>query len=104
MPDLYEKIYGCLAASRVGSAMGAAVEGWHADRIQAAYGFLEQLLPYQHYAERGVTWVRPPGTTEDGIERQKLMCHAIIRKGGRITIHFFSDEELDGFVRRLAGE
>jgi len=26
------------------------------------------------------------------------------RKGGRITIHFFSDEELDGFVRRLAGE
>lgn len=86
MPNLYEKIYGCLAASRVGSAMGAAVEGWHADKIQAAHGFLERLLPYRHYAERGVTWQRPPGTTEDGIERQKLMCHAIIRKGDRITV------------------
>lgn len=26
------------------------------------------------------------------------------RKGGRITIHFFSDDELEGFVRRLAGD
>ena len=32
-----------------------------------------------------MTWQRPAGTTEDGIERQKLMCRAIIAKGDRIT-------------------
>lgn len=86
MPNMFEKIYGCLAASRVASSMGAAVEGWHADKIVAQYGFLEELLPYTHYAYRGVTWKRMPGTTEDGIERQKLMCHAIISKQDRITV------------------
>jgi ADP-ribosylglycohydrolase len=86
MPTLFEKVYGCLAASRVASAMGAAVEGWHSDQIVAAYGFLDRLLPYTHYAYRGITWQRPPGTTEDGIERQKLMCQAIIEKQDRITV------------------
>ena len=86
MPSMFEKIYGCLAASRVASSMGAAVEGWHADKIVAQYGFLEELLPYTHYGYRGVTWKRMPGTTEDGIERQKLMCHAIISKQDRITV------------------
>jgi ADP-ribosylglycohydrolase len=86
MPTLFEKVYGCLAASRVASSMGAAVEGWHADKIIATYGFLEKLLPYIHYGYRGVTWERMPGTTEDGIERQKLMCQAIIEKQDRITV------------------
>ncbi len=86
MPTLFEKVYGCLAASRVASAMGAAVEGWHADKIVAAYGFLGELLPYTHYSYRGITWGRMPGTTEDGIERQKLMCQAIIEKQDRITV------------------
>jgi len=86
MPTLFEKVYGCLAASRVASSMGAVVEGWHADKIVATYGFLERLLPYTHYSYRGVTWERMPGTTEDGIERQKLMCQAIIEKQDRITV------------------
>ena len=86
MPTLFEKIYGCLAASRVASSMGAAVEGWHCDRIVATYGFLEELKPYTHYTHRGITWERMPGTTEDGIERQKLMCQAIIEKQDRITV------------------
>ncbi len=86
MPALFEKVYGCLAASRVASAMGAAVEGWHADKIVAAYGFLDRLLPYTHYTHRGITWERMPGTTEDGIERQKLICQAIIEKQDRITV------------------
>ena len=33
----------------------------------------------------GAGRLRPAGTTEDGIERQRLMCTAIIEKGGRIT-------------------
>lgn len=86
MPTLFEKVYGCLAASRVASAMGAAVEGWPADKIVATYGFLDKFLPYTHYGYRGVTWQRMPGTTEDGIERQKLMCQAIIEKQDRITV------------------
>jgi len=85
MGTLYEKIYGCLAASRVGSAMGAAVEGWMPERIQREYGVLDRLLPYKHYQYRGIDWERMPGTTEDGIERQKLMAKAIIDKQDRIT-------------------
>jgi ADP-ribosylglycohydrolase len=86
MPSVFEKIYGCLAAARVASAMGAVVEGWHYQQIEERYGFLDHLLPYTHYAYRGVTWERLPGTTEDGIERQKLMCQAIIEKRDRITV------------------
>lgn len=86
MPSTFEKIYGCLAASRVASSMGAAVEGWHADKIVSTYGYLEELQSYTHYSHRGITWKRMPGTTEDGIERQKLMCQAIIEKQDRITV------------------
>ena len=95
MATLYEKVYGCLAASRIGSAMGAPVEGWtpegvqaprgYVDRVQKVYGWVDQLLPYTHYANRGIDWERLPGTTEDGIERQKLMTQAIITKQDRIT-------------------
>lgn len=85
MPTLYEKVYGCLAASRVASAMGAPVEGWSPERIKETHGYVDKYHSYLHYADRGVTWQRMPGTTEDGIERQKLMCRAIIAKGDRIT-------------------
>jgi len=87
MPTLYEKIYGCLAASRVASSMGAAVEGWDPEKIEATYGFVDRFYSYLHYAYRGVDWQRPPGTTEDGIERQRLMCRAIIAKQDRITVY-----------------
>ena len=81
---LREKIRGCIAATWVGSAMGAAVEGWMPDRIERTHGYLNQLLAYRHY--RDVTdWQRMPGTTEDGIERQKLMNVAVIAKKDRIT-------------------
>lgn len=83
MITLQEKFRGCIAATWIGSAMGAAVEGWTGERITETYGFLDQLLPYQHY--RSYTdWERPPGTTEDGIERQKLIATAIIEKNDRI--------------------
>jgi len=42
------------------------------------------LLPYHHYGRRN-KWKREPGTTEDGIERQKLMITAIIEKQDRIN-------------------
>ena len=82
MTELNDKIFGCIAASQIGSAMGAAVEGMHMDDIAQAYGRVETLMPYAHYDKR---WKRPAGTTEDGIERQKLICQAIIEKQDRIT-------------------
>ncbi len=82
-PTLRDKVFGCIAGSRLGSSFGAPVEGWSAARIKAKYGVLDRFLPYEHY---GKGWKRPPGTTEDGIERQKLMCLAIIEKQDRITV------------------
>lgn len=86
MNRLQDKFRGCIAASWVGSAMGAPVEGWSPERIQDVYGVVDRLLPYKHY--RAYTdWDRPPGTTEDGIERQKLIATAIIEKQDRILAH-----------------
>lgn len=84
MTNLKDKFTGCIGASWIGSAMGAAVEGWSRERIKDAYGFLNELMPYHHYA---VDWDRPAGTTEDGIERQKLIATAIIEKQDRIKAH-----------------
>lgn len=66
--------------------MGAAVEGWTREKIRDTHGYLEELLPYKHYTSY-TDWDRPAGTTEDGIERQKLMATAIIEKKGRILAH-----------------
>jgi len=80
--SLREKFYGCICGSHIGSAMGAVVEGWPHEKTDEVYGMLDRLIPYEHY---GNGWVRDAGTTEDGIDRQKLMITAIIEKGGRIN-------------------
>jgi ADP-ribosylglycohydrolase len=80
MGALSDRVYGCLAASQIGSAMGAAVEGWDWRQVVERHGLLDRLLPYEHY---GNGWQRPPGTTEDGIERQRVFLRAIRRAGGR---------------------
>jgi ADP-ribosylglycohydrolase len=83
-PDvpLREKFFGCIAAVHIGSSMGATVEGWPWPRIEKEHGTLTRLLPYQHYRNG---WNREPGTTEDGVERQKLMITAIVEKQDRIS-------------------
>ena len=80
---LRDKFRGCIAGSWIGSAMGAVVEGWPREKVVATYGYLDNLLPYSHYIEY-TDWARPAGTTEDGIERQKLIATAIIEKKDRI--------------------
>jgi hypothetical protein len=80
--SLNEKFYGCICGAHIGSSMGAVVEGWSHSAIEEKYGTLDKLLPYEHY---GNGWVRDAGTTEDGVERQKLMITAIMRKGGRVN-------------------
>jgi len=82
--SLREKFFGCIAGCHIGSAMGAAVEGWSWEKIEREHGTLDKLLPYHHYGNRN-SWMREPGTTEDGVERQKLMITAIIEKQDRIN-------------------
>ncbi len=83
MATLKDKFAGCIAATWAGSAMGAVVEGWPFERIREKHGFLDKLLPYKHYVEI-TDWQRAAGTTEDGIERQKMIATAIIEKKDRI--------------------
>ena len=79
---LRDKFFGSIAGCHIGSAMGAPVEGWPYERIEEKYGLLDRLLSYEHY---GNGWQREPGTTEDGVERQKLMITAIIEKQDRVN-------------------
>ena len=100
MATLYDKIYGCIAASRVGSSMGTLTEGWSVERIKQVYGKVEFLRDrpsriQEPVRRRAQAWSEKyfmhypyeakAGETEDGIERQKLICTAIIEKKGRIT-------------------
>ncbi|MGD8500083.1 MAG: hypothetical protein PVJ86_05520 [Phycisphaerales bacterium] len=43
--SLRDKIFGCIAGSRMGSAFGTPVEGWSVDKIRAKYGVLDRFLP-----------------------------------------------------------
>ena len=79
---LQDKFFGCICGCHIGSAMGAPVEGMTYEEIDRKYGYVDGYLPYQHY---GNGWDREPGTTEDGVERQKLMISAIMEKEGRVT-------------------
>jgi ADP-ribosylglycohydrolase len=79
---LLDKFFGSIAACHIGSSMGAVVEGWPYDRIEKEYGTLDRLRTYQHYRNG---WDREPGTTEDGVERQKLMITAIIDKKDKVN-------------------
>jgi ADP-ribosylglycohydrolase len=82
MVTLNDKFYGSIAGCHIGSAMGAEVEGMTYTQIVEKYGFVEKLISYEHYNNG---WLREPGTTEDGVERQKLMITAIMEKGGRVN-------------------
>ena len=86
MVTLRQRFEGCIAGSWVGSAMGAPMEGASREAIRGAHGYLDKLLPYKHYTHE-TDWERLPGTTEDGIERQKLIATAIIEKQDRILPH-----------------
>jgi ADP-ribosylglycohydrolase len=76
--------------------MGDVTEGKSYQQIEEQFGFVDTLLAQDKRAsvrERdwGAPWVRhahhrPPGMTEDGIERHRLMCTAIIEKGGRVDV------------------
>lgn len=74
--ELADKALGCIAGAQVGSAMGVVTEGNTVEETEAEYGWLDDLHSWGDY---------PAGTTEDGIERQKLQILSIIDNEGPIT-------------------
>lgn len=81
---LRKKFFGCIAGSYIGSSMGAATEGLTWQQIKERFGYVNEFLPLKQSAHF-TTRTMPPGTTEDGIERQKFMCLAILDKKDRIN-------------------
>ena len=79
---LKDKFYGCVCGAHIGSSMGAIVEGWPWSKVVEAYGVLDKLLPYGEYPD-GTK--REAGSTEDGVDRQKMMITAIMEKGDRVN-------------------
>jgi ADP-ribosylglycohydrolase len=80
---VHDRIYGAVLGFRAGCAMGAATEyNWPQHLLEETFGLVDKFIPYVHY---GDTWSHPAGSTEDGGERHKLMCTAIIEKQDRIN-------------------
>ena len=86
---VYDKILGTLAAFRAGCSMGATTEyNWDQQRIESTFGLVDDFIPFVHY---GDSWTHPAGATEDGGERHKLICTAIIEKQDRIDYQDLKD-------------
>jgi ADP-ribosylglycohydrolase len=80
--SLRDKFFGCIVGVHAGSAMGAPCEGWPWQQIEKKHGTIDRMMSYSGYRNG---WNREPGTTEDGVERQKFMITAIIEKKDRVT-------------------
>lgn len=96
MPTLFDKVYGAEAAAVIANSMGDVTEGMHYREIEEKFGVLQELVAQEKKDRiRPSDWgqvmiyhahTRPPGMTEDGMERHRLAVTAIIEKGGRITV------------------
>lgn len=104
---LFKKVYGSVAASNIGSAIGAAVEwvsvpggGWKA--VEDHFGWVDELLPWTQKDRDVRYWNNSPplhyyhmdmapGMTEDGAEIRYLLAKAIIEKRGRISVEDLAD-------------
>lgn len=96
MATLFDKVYGAEAAATIANSMGDVTEGMHYTEIEEKFGLLQELVPQEkQHRERPSDWgqvmiyhahTRPPGMTEDGMERHRLAVTAIVDKGGRITV------------------
>ena len=80
--SLRDKFYGCICGAHIGSAMGFIVEGRTDEQVAEMYGVVDSLMHPWEYPDGSV---REAGSTEDGIERQKMMITAIMEKGDRVT-------------------
>jgi ADP-ribosylglycohydrolase len=104
---LFDKVFGSIAASNIGSAIGAAVEwvsvpggGWKA--VEEHFGWVDTLLPWVQQDRDVRYWNNSPplhyfhmdmkpGMTEDGAEIRYLLALAMIEKRGRVTVEDVAD-------------
>lgn len=96
MKSMFSRIYGMEATAVIANSMGDISEGLSYQDIEARFGFHNKLLPQDikggsSQPDWGPPWVRhahhrPPGATEDGMERHRLLTTAVIEKKGRITV------------------
>lgn len=96
MDKLFEKIYGSIAGFNTVVALAYPTEGMHWREIEKKYGKITKMISVREeerivHRERGPAWHKKPmehtaGMTEDGAERHRLVCTAIIEKGGRVTV------------------
>lgn len=82
---LQDKMRGCISGCFLGSAMGVPVEHHPWRAIEEKHGFLTEYVSWTQPFPGMENYCFVPGTTEDGVERQKLMIAAIKKKGGRVT-------------------
>lgn len=83
---LHDKIRGSIAGCFLGSAMGVAVEHHPWPLIEEKHGgLLTEFVPWSVPFPGWENFLFVKGSTEDGVERQKLMIAAIAAKGGRVT-------------------
>lgn len=86
---VYDKILGVLLGFRAGCSMGATTEyNWDQQRIESTFGLVDDFTPFVHYDD---SWTHPAGATEDGGERHKLICTAIVKKQDRINYQDLKD-------------
>lgn len=92
---LYDRIYAANAVAPIANSMGDLSEHMTWMEVEETYGFLDKLLPQIVPARtpKQMQWGPPfeyyemdrvAGQGEDGQERHRLVCEAIIEKGGRI--------------------
>lgn len=84
--ELEDRVYGCLIGGAIGDALGAPVEGWTRQRIQAEYGTLEEFK--QYYMPYSKT---DPGTITSDTAMRQYLCLAIVENDGRVTPVEFAD-------------
>lgn len=80
MPDITDRVFGCLVGGAIGDALGATVEGWSYRRIRAEFDRVEEFRPYNNPHSTGKA-----GSVTDDSVLSHYLAHTIAESGGRIT-------------------
>jgi ADP-ribosylglycohydrolase len=96
---LFGKIFGSLAASAIGDAMGAPVEGWDWPEIEERYGKLDHFLTYDREPDYHSNWEIAPGSITDDTRFRDLLCEVIIAEGGAPTRGAFNKAIADYYYQ-----
>lgn len=80
--QLFNKVYGCLAAGAIGDQLGRPAEGWNYPDLDARKGRLTD--PWER-SERTGSGDQGFDIGTDDTALGQILCHCYIAKGGRVT-------------------